>query len=61
MEEESSPLDLEDIMMNLGKEMMNLEDTMSAITPHSAMGSNKLNDPPIAPGLAQYVCDTNNL
>jgi len=34
---------------------------MSVTTPHSAMGSNKLNDPPIATGLAQYVFDTNNL
>jgi hypothetical protein len=61
VEEESSSLDLKDTMMNLEKKMMNLEDTTSTITPHSTMGSNKLNDPPIAFDLAQYVCDTNNL
>lgn len=61
VEEESSPPYLEDTMMNLEKEMMNLEDTVLAIIPHSTMGSIKLNDPPIAPSLAQYICDANYL
>jgi hypothetical protein len=53
--EESSPPYLEDAMTNLEKKTMNLEDTTSMATPQSTMGSNELNDPLMAPGLAQYV------
>jgi len=51
--EESSPPYLEDAMTNLEKKTMNLEDTTSMATPQSTMGSNELNDPLMAPGLAQ--------
>jgi hypothetical protein len=37
-------------MMDSEKEMMNLKNTTLATTPQFAMGSNKLNDPPMAPG-----------
>lgn len=60
-ENESSPPYPKDAMTNLEEKMMNLENTMLVVTPHSAMGSNKLNDSPMAPSLAQYVCDTNYL
>jgi hypothetical protein len=61
VEKESSPPYLKDTMMDLEKKTMNSEDTMSTVIPHSAMGSNKLNNPPITPNLAQYVCDANYL
>jgi hypothetical protein len=41
--------------MDLEEEMTNLEDTTLMITPQSLIGSNKLNNPPMAFGLAQYV------
>ncbi|CAM6033606.1 unnamed protein product [Sphagnum compactum] len=61
VEEESSPPYPKNTMTNLEKMTMNSKDTMLMVTPHFAMGSNKLNDPPMAPGSAQYVCDTNYL
>jgi hypothetical protein len=55
VEKESFPSYLEDVAMNLKEETTNLEDTTLAVTPQSEMGSNELNDPPMALGLAQYV------
>jgi hypothetical protein len=48
-------------MKNLEKKTMNSKDTMLPLTPHFTMGSNKLNDPPMAFSSTQYVCDTNYL
>ncbi len=55
MEEESSPPYPKDVMTNSKDEMMNLEDTTSMATPQFVVGSNELNDPPMAPRLSQYV------
>jgi hypothetical protein len=55
VEEESSPPYLKDAMTDLEEEMTNLEDTTSATTPQSTMGSNELNHPPMEPGSIQYV------
>ncbi len=49
---ESSPPYLEDAMIDLEEETTNLEDTTLTATPQSAMGSNEVNDPPVA--LAQF-------
>jgi hypothetical protein len=61
VEDESFPPYPEDVMTNLEEETMNSEDTILVVTPHSTMGSNKLNNPPMGLGLAQYVCDANYL
>jgi hypothetical protein len=55
VEEESSPPYLKDAMTDLEEEMTNLEDTTSATTPQSTMGSNELNHLPMEPGSIQYV------
>jgi hypothetical protein len=55
VEKERSPPYPKDVMMDLEEETMNLEDTTSATTPQSTMGSNKLMDPLMALDLAQYV------
>jgi hypothetical protein len=55
VEKESSPPYSEDVVMDLEKEMMNMEDSTPMATPQSVMGSNKLNEPPMEPNLAQYV------
>jgi len=55
VKKESSPPYLEDVVMDPKEETMNLEVTTSVTTPHSTMGSNKLNDPTMALGLVQYV------
>jgi Leucine-rich repeat (LRR) protein len=55
VEKENSPPYPEDVVMDPKEETMNLEDTTSMTTPHSAMGSSKLNHPTMALGLVHYV------
>jgi Leucine-rich repeat (LRR) protein len=55
VEEESSPPYSEDVVINSKKEIKNLEYTTLMATPQFSTGSNELNDPPMAPNLAQYV------
>jgi hypothetical protein len=55
MEKENPPPYPEYVMINLEKETTNLEDTTPMVTPQSTTCSNKLNDPPMAPNLTQYV------
>ncbi len=50
VEEENFPPYPEDAMMDLEEEMTNLKNTTLVATPQSTMGSNKLNDPPMASG-----------
>jgi hypothetical protein len=50
VEEENSPLYLEDVVMDSEEEMTNLENTTPIVTPQSTIGSNKLNGPPMALG-----------
>ncbi len=54
VDEESSPPYLKDALINLEKEMKNLENTTSMATPQFVMGSNELNDQPMALGSTQY-------
>lgn len=55
VEKESSPPYSKDAVMDSKKEMTNMEDSTLVATPQFAMGSNKLNEPPMEPNLAQYV------
>jgi hypothetical protein len=55
VEKEGSPPYLKDFVMDLEEETTNLEDTTLITTPQFVTRSNKLNNPPMAPSLAQYV------
>jgi hypothetical protein len=55
VEEENPPPYLEDVVTCSKEEMMNLEDTTPMVTSQFATSSNELNDPPMAPSLAQHV------
>jgi hypothetical protein len=50
VEEENSPPYLKFIVTNSKEAMTNYEDTTPMAIPQSTMGSNKLNDPPMALG-----------
>ncbi len=55
VEKENSPPYPEDAMMDSKEETTNLEDTTPTATPQSTIGSNELNNPPMAHGSTQYV------
>ncbi len=55
VEKENSPLYSKNVVTDLEKEIMNLEETTLVVTPQSTIGSNKLNDPPMELSFAQYV------
>jgi Leucine-rich repeat (LRR) protein len=55
VEEENSPPYPKDAVTNSKEKMTNLEDTTPTTTPQFATGSIELNNPPMAPDLAQYV------
>jgi len=55
VEEKNFPPCPKDAMSDLEEEMMNLEETTLVVTPQFATSSNELNEPPMAPNLAQYV------
>jgi hypothetical protein len=55
VEKESFPPYPKDVMTNSEEEITNLEETTPIVTPHFTMGSNELNNPPMAPDLTQYV------
>ncbi len=55
VEEESSTLYPKDVVTGSKEEMMNLENTTPTATSQFATGSNKLNDPPMAPNLVPHV------
>jgi hypothetical protein len=54
VEEGNSPPYLEDVVTGSKEKMMNLEDTTPTVTSQFAMGSNELNNLPMAPSLAQH-------
>jgi hypothetical protein len=55
VEEESSPPYPKNAMMDSKEKTTNSKNTTLMATPQSTMGSNKLNNPPMAPSFAQYV------
>jgi hypothetical protein len=55
VEEENSPPYLQEVVIESREETTNLEKTTSVATPQFTTGSNKLNNPPMAPDSTQYV------
>jgi hypothetical protein len=49
------PPNLKDLVAYSKEETTNMEDSTSMTTPQFAIGSNKLNDPPMEPNSTQYV------